>query len=1194
MADRQIVTIDNYKQGWTEDSSDGKSFKSLENIVVDEKNNYVVRNGFSTLKNNEGTLVGKQVKRIYNDVLNEDVSLLFKNDQVFKGERVFDSNEITNDFETNPVIVCCNGITNDESENITLLKGTFKTNIEKSKIIKSNYVNYLNNYNDEEQVPYKILNGVTKKYTLGVVEQYFNQITSSRAIAMACHNQYIIVVCLFGGIYRSTDNGVSWSSISNPTADHLYDVVYINGVFIACGTNGRIIRSTDNGASWSIPTTAYSNNFHSICATPSKIAIVGNSTQVVISEDNGVSWYSYTINTSLGNAYDIVKSKKYFWVIDYNGYVYKSVDLVTWVLDNAGLSGHLENISSDEDGNLVIQATDGTNSFIFYKTEEGSTWGKSGCLFKYIRGYQGNDLKFFEGQFVLCLREASGTSFTGVFISPDKGRSWFLKFYREGYFGSPYFSARGCFFNESIGYRRMFVVSENSTRSLIFYQNLNESYDIDYTHALSLGINNKFIQNISIYTDNIGTTYNYGVALVLKRQYTYNGKTYIDRSEPIYHSLGTSVALGSSNPLILGTFEAILRETFRYFNYKNDLFSIELYRTINNGTTYYKDLEFASVSNNNPNRTIDRSHTDDNTLQNYVGQGVLYTHSSNSATTLDILPNIQPPACKYIAYNEGIVYYAHVTTDITNNEVINRKNRVYLSHKDSEATYYTFFVDFDDDIDDIKVIYGKVYVSSGLKWYLLSGYYESNGSGFINKTVVTNNYGSVDGSLSVVGSKFLYYKGSDGFYAFNGTSLPVRLNIFNKLFNILDIRDCCFLREQQLVIWSIQINQKNPYLPVNFSFLLVYNEVSGIFTYWHGSHETGSFDGATIFDNFISYPNYIATTDKGLCLFDNINEIENNILSSFFLGSLDFETSAPADDYTYPKMYSFNSSAVNYDEQVIYTDKDNIGLETPEQYNQYIPVKIITPDIFYDNNKIVPCRIFIDGIVSNDSNTEYTTRGFTPFIIKNNDGIQRNMGTYLFLRNGLYDSKTLEDEYTKSISDFRYFNVQRLAPDSVSRCVKFNIGVKNCLSVKYTNISSQVLDRENPAVVKYYPVETLRVVTTLDQVIILTNIVFSLPSYSLFVCLYTLDSITGLYTPITVTTKNNKTVRMRPVQILNQTGSLLTINDYYTLPDATYSEGDIFMEIYELVPMDNILIKRIKSSIIPYGLNFESGNQEKN
>jgi photosystem II stability/assembly factor-like uncharacterized protein len=54
-----------------------------------------------------------------------------------------------------------------------------------------------------------------------------------------------------GGIYRSSDNGISWISVNNGLTDYDVKCLAIKGTIIFAGTsNAGVFRSTDNGENW--------------------------------------------------------------------------------------------------------------------------------------------------------------------------------------------------------------------------------------------------------------------------------------------------------------------------------------------------------------------------------------------------------------------------------------------------------------------------------------------------------------------------------------------------------------------------------------------------------------------------------------------------------------------------------------------------------------------------------------------------------------------------------------------------------------------------------------------------------------------------------------------------------------------------------------------------------------------------------
>jgi len=67
----------------------------------------------------------------------------------------------------------------------------------------------------------------------------------------------LIAVGQAPGIFRSQDQGVSWSAVSNPSTTELLSLEGFGATLYAAGKSGKILRSTDEGASWtSLPSLA--------------------------------------------------------------------------------------------------------------------------------------------------------------------------------------------------------------------------------------------------------------------------------------------------------------------------------------------------------------------------------------------------------------------------------------------------------------------------------------------------------------------------------------------------------------------------------------------------------------------------------------------------------------------------------------------------------------------------------------------------------------------------------------------------------------------------------------------------------------------------------------------------------------------------------------------------------------------------
>ena len=65
-------------------------------------------------------------------------------------------------------------------------------------------------------------------------------------------------------ILRSTDNALSFSTVTSGISVHFEGLAIGNDVFVGGGNSGNIVRSTDNGASWDNVTSPTNNNFRDV------------------------------------------------------------------------------------------------------------------------------------------------------------------------------------------------------------------------------------------------------------------------------------------------------------------------------------------------------------------------------------------------------------------------------------------------------------------------------------------------------------------------------------------------------------------------------------------------------------------------------------------------------------------------------------------------------------------------------------------------------------------------------------------------------------------------------------------------------------------------------------------------------------------------------------------------------------------
>ncbi len=136
------------------------------------------------------------------------------------------------------------------------------------------------------------------------------------------------------GIYRSTDSGVSWDSVSDvgggvpvrASDGTLYTVGAVN-------TPGLLTRSDDDGKTWSeaLATGAISNS--PPVELPNGLLAALNERRVVVSNDHGTSWTTVTPDLSFvggGVAYSNQRKAFYVWhaICGFNGAVLVPTDAI--------------------------------------------------------------------------------------------------------------------------------------------------------------------------------------------------------------------------------------------------------------------------------------------------------------------------------------------------------------------------------------------------------------------------------------------------------------------------------------------------------------------------------------------------------------------------------------------------------------------------------------------------------------------------------------------------------------------------------------------------------------------------------------------------------------------------------------------------------------------------------------------------
>ena len=101
---------------------------------------------------------------------------------------------------------------------------------------------------------------------------------------------------LSGGVFRSTDDGSSWTAVNSGLPNGFASAVVTSGTNVFACTrdshyNGGVFRSTDDGKSWA-PTELTNPYLYTLAVNGTNLFAAGNTRPVFLSTDEGTSWSS--------------------------------------------------------------------------------------------------------------------------------------------------------------------------------------------------------------------------------------------------------------------------------------------------------------------------------------------------------------------------------------------------------------------------------------------------------------------------------------------------------------------------------------------------------------------------------------------------------------------------------------------------------------------------------------------------------------------------------------------------------------------------------------------------------------------------------------------------------------------------------------------------------------------------------------
>lgn len=290
-----------------------------------------------------------------------------------------------------------------------------------------------------------------------------------------------------------------------------------------------------------------------------------------------------------------------------------------------------------------------------------------------------------------------------------------------------------------------------------------------------------------VFTPTVGTN-NYLYAAIY--QYAY----FVDTVE--YQDFGptaqVSVPLADApniNPIVITAIPVLTNGVDQ--NWDTAAIKLKIYRTINNGDTFYYVGEVTNGT------TTFNDTVSDATLQL---NATLYT-------TGGILDNDPPPLAKFVHITNGTAFYAHIKEGT---EIFS--NRVQQSIQDDpDSCPVDFFIDVEEEIDGISSVKGVPIILCQKSIYRLDGFFDELGRGGLTYQKINDTAGCVSHNSILQTIDGIFWAGNDGFYFSDGYRVQKISDGFNDTYKVLVQNETqkknitgAYDEDNKRIIWCVQ------------------------------------------------------------------------------------------------------------------------------------------------------------------------------------------------------------------------------------------------------------------------------------------------------------------------------------------------------------------------------------------------------
>jgi photosystem II stability/assembly factor-like uncharacterized protein len=242
----------------------------------------------------------------------------------------------------------------------------------------------------------------------------------------------ILISSRNAGVFKSTNSGASWFQINNGLTDtDIFELYLKEGKYFAGTATGKLFVSDNSGAGWSlVDDMSDAGRINSIYCEGNTIILGTYFKGIAFSSDNGSSWEERNHNLFIPSLNDLAFGTNEIFIASEYGIFYSGNNGNTWARKNNGLpSTGITSVYRSSSGNIFCGVR---NSGIYISSDNGDSWNASNNgldlngVFNYIKE---------AGGFLFTLKSGTFTLENAIlYRSSDNGSSWQNIFVADGFF----------------------------------------------------------------------------------------------------------------------------------------------------------------------------------------------------------------------------------------------------------------------------------------------------------------------------------------------------------------------------------------------------------------------------------------------------------------------------------------------------------------------------------------------------------------------------------------------------------------------------------------------------------------------------------------------------------------------------------------------------------------------------------------